>query len=139
MSPSIGKTILMKHTATFAKHKIFHRTPAVILQITKADRKDGLCWALVEICNAMAELPLKAEYRDYLAYSCTALRGGKMRVPRRMTVLLQPTISPIIVSPHGVLHQTVDVRESQIWKTAIIRIGCGSQTKMTRTQSGFEP
>ncbi len=37
--------------------------------------KDGLCFALVEIFNVMAELPLKVEYGDYLAYTCTALKG----------------------------------------------------------------
>ena len=40
--------------------------------------KDGLCFALVEIFNVMAELRLKAEYGDYLAYSCTALKGEGM-------------------------------------------------------------
>ena len=39
---------------------------------------DGLCFALVEIFNAMAELRMKAEYGDYLAYTCSALKGGVM-------------------------------------------------------------
>ena len=39
---------------------------------------DGLCFALVEIFNVMAELRLKAEYGDYLAYTCTALKGEGM-------------------------------------------------------------
>lgn len=37
--------------------------------------EDGLCPALVEIFNAMAELRMKAEYEDYLTYACTALKG----------------------------------------------------------------
>ena len=44
----------------------------------KIHGQDGLCFALVEIFNVMAELRLKAEYGDYLAYTCTALRGGGM-------------------------------------------------------------
>ena len=39
---------------------------------------DGLCCAIVELFNAMAELRLKAEYGDYLAYTCTALKGEAM-------------------------------------------------------------
>ena len=39
---------------------------------------DGLCFALVEIFNVMAELRLKAEYGDYLAYTCIALKGEGM-------------------------------------------------------------
>ena len=38
----------------------------------------GLCIALVEIFNTMAELRLKAEYGDYLAYNCSALKGENM-------------------------------------------------------------
>ncbi len=41
----------------------------------KIHGKDSLCFALVEIFNVMAELRLKAEYGDYLAYTCTALKG----------------------------------------------------------------
>ena len=41
----------------------------------KIHGKDGLCSALMEIFNVMAELRLKAEYGDYLAYTCTALKG----------------------------------------------------------------
>ena len=39
---------------------------------------DGLCFALVELFNVMAELRLKAEYGDYLAYTCAALKGEGM-------------------------------------------------------------
>lgn len=45
----------------------------------KIHGEDGLCFALVEIFNVMAELRLKAEYGDYLAYSCTALKGEGMK------------------------------------------------------------
>lgn len=38
----------------------------------KIHGENGLCSVLVEIFNAMAELRLKAEYGDYLAYTCTA-------------------------------------------------------------------
>ena len=41
--------------------------------------EDGLCSALVEIFHAMAELRMKAEYGDYLAYACTALKGENMK------------------------------------------------------------
>lgn len=44
----------------------------------KIHGQDGLCFALVEIFNVMAELRLKAEYGDYLAYTCSALKGGGM-------------------------------------------------------------
>ena len=44
----------------------------------KVHGDDGLCFALVEIFNVMAELRLKAEYGDYLAYTCTALKGEEM-------------------------------------------------------------
>ena len=37
---------------------------------------DGLCSALVEFFNMMVEVRLKVEYGDYLAYTCTALKGG---------------------------------------------------------------
>ena len=40
--------------------------------------KDGLCTVLLELFNAMAELRLKAEYGDYLAYACTSLKGNNM-------------------------------------------------------------
>lgn len=39
---------------------------------------DGLCFALVELFNVMAELRLKVEYGDYLAYTCMALKGEGM-------------------------------------------------------------
>ena len=50
----------------------------------KIHRDDGVgftlvdCFALVEIFNVMVELRLKAEYGDYLAYTCTALKGEAM-------------------------------------------------------------
>ena len=44
----------------------------------KIHGEDGLCFALVELFNVMAELRLKAEYGDYLAYTCTALKGEGM-------------------------------------------------------------
>ena len=39
---------------------------------------DGLCNALVEIFNTMAELRMKAEYGNYLAYTCSALKPQRM-------------------------------------------------------------
>ena len=36
---------------------------------------EGLCYALVEQFNAMAELRMMAEYGDYLAYTCTTSKG----------------------------------------------------------------
>ena len=36
---------------------------------------NGLCVVVVDVSNAMAELRLKAEYGDYLAYTCSALKG----------------------------------------------------------------
>ena len=39
---------------------------------------DGLCFALVELFNVMAEVRLKVEYGDYLAYTCTAFKGEGM-------------------------------------------------------------
>ena len=44
----------------------------------KIHGQDGLCFALVEMFNVMAEVRLKAEYGDYLAYTCTALKGEGM-------------------------------------------------------------
>ena len=44
----------------------------------KIHGQDGLCFALVEMFNLMAEVRLKAEYGDYLAYTCTALKGEGM-------------------------------------------------------------
>ena len=44
----------------------------------KIHGEGGLCFALVEIFNVMAELRMKAEYGDYLAYTCTALKGEGM-------------------------------------------------------------
>lgn len=41
--------------------------------------EDGLCPALVENFNAMAELRMKAEYGDYLTYACTALKGENIK------------------------------------------------------------
>lgn len=41
--------------------------------------EDGLCSALIELFNAMAELRMKAEYGDYLAYACTAFKGETMK------------------------------------------------------------
>ena len=40
--------------------------------------EDGFCFALVELFNAMAELRMKAEYGDYLAYTCSDLKSEKM-------------------------------------------------------------
>ena len=39
---------------------------------------EGLCYTLVEQFNAMAELRMMAEYGDYLAYTCTTLKGDVM-------------------------------------------------------------
>ena len=44
----------------------------------KIHGQDGLCFALVEMFNVMAEMRLKAEYGDCLAYTCTALKGEGM-------------------------------------------------------------
>ena len=44
----------------------------------KIHGNDGLCTVLLELFNAMAELRLKAEYRDYLAYACTSLKGNNI-------------------------------------------------------------
>ena len=40
----------------------------------KIHSDDGLCSALVELFNAMAEIRMKAEYGDYLAYACADLK-----------------------------------------------------------------
>ena len=40
--------------------------------------EDGLCFVLLQIFNVMAEVRLKAEYGDYLAYTCAALKGEGM-------------------------------------------------------------
>ena len=44
----------------------------------KIHAPDGLCRAILELFNAMAELRMKAEYWDYLAYTCEALKMDKM-------------------------------------------------------------
>ena len=44
----------------------------------KTHGEDGLCFAVVELFNAMAELRMKAEYGDYLAYTCLALKDERM-------------------------------------------------------------
>ena len=44
----------------------------------KIHGEDGLCFALVEVFNAMAELRMKAEYGDYLACTCCALKTERM-------------------------------------------------------------
>ena len=40
--------------------------------------KEGLCSAVIELFHAMAEIRMKAEYGDYLAYTCAALRTETM-------------------------------------------------------------
>ena len=44
----------------------------------KLHGQDGLCFALIEIFNVIAVLRMKAEYGDYLAYTCNALKGEGM-------------------------------------------------------------
>ena len=44
----------------------------------KLHGQEGLCCALVELVNAMGEIRMKAEYGDYLAYTCSALKGEGM-------------------------------------------------------------
>ena len=44
----------------------------------KVHGDDGLCHALVELFNAMAEIRMKAEYGDDLAYTCAALKTESM-------------------------------------------------------------
>ena len=44
----------------------------------KLHGEEGLCCALVELFNAMAELRMKAEYGDYLAYACVNLKIERM-------------------------------------------------------------
>ena len=44
----------------------------------KIHGNDGLCTTLMELFNAMAELRLKAEYGDYLAHMCSALKAENM-------------------------------------------------------------
>ena len=44
----------------------------------KIHGNDGLCHTLVELFNAMAELRMMAEYGDYLAYTCSALKTEGM-------------------------------------------------------------
>ena len=39
---------------------------------------NGLCHNLIELFNAMAELRMMAEYGDYLAYTCSALKTETM-------------------------------------------------------------
>ena len=40
--------------------------------------EDGLCCALIEGFHAMTEMRMKAEYGDYLAYTCSALKAEGM-------------------------------------------------------------
>ena len=44
----------------------------------KMHGNDGLCATIMELFNAMAELRMKAEYGDYLAHTCTALKTENM-------------------------------------------------------------
>ena len=44
----------------------------------KIHGNNGLCHNLVELFNAMAELRMMAEYGDYLAYTCSALKTETM-------------------------------------------------------------
>lgn len=44
----------------------------------KLHGSEGLCYALVELFNAMGELRMKAEYGDYLAYTCSTLKAEGM-------------------------------------------------------------
>lgn len=44
----------------------------------KIHGNNGLCHTLVEQFNAMAELRMMAEYGDYLAYTCSALKANTM-------------------------------------------------------------
>ena len=39
---------------------------------------DGLCHVLVELFDAMVEIRMKADYGDYLAYTCAALESESM-------------------------------------------------------------
>ena len=44
----------------------------------KVHSHEGLCYTIVEHFNAMAELRMMAEYGDYLAFTCTTLKGDVM-------------------------------------------------------------
>ena len=44
----------------------------------KIHGSNGLCHNLIELFNAMAEIRMMVEYGDYLAHTCTALKGNNM-------------------------------------------------------------
>ena len=71
------------HASLFRRKKIVKEVEILDGEIqsryNKIHRDNGLCFALVEIFNVMAELRLKAEYGDYLAYTCSALKGEGMK------------------------------------------------------------
>ena len=58
--------------------EIEHRDGEVQSRWEKIHGPDGLCSALVEVFNAMAEIRMKAEYGDYLAYTCSAWKDDTM-------------------------------------------------------------
>ncbi len=72
----------MLYATPFAKKKLAKEVEILDNEMQsrydKVHGEDGLCYNLVELFNAMAEIRMKAEYGDYLAYTCTALKTESM-------------------------------------------------------------
>ena len=74
----------MLNASPFAREKMTREVEILDDEIRSRSDKihgpNGLCTALIEVFNAMAELWMIAGYGDYLAYNCLALKGDNMNV-----------------------------------------------------------
>lgn len=72
----------MLHAAPFTKRKMAKEIHILDNEIQsrydKMHGDEGLCCALVQLFNAMGEIRMKAEYGDYLLYTCAALKAEGM-------------------------------------------------------------
>ena len=75
------RCVAMLHATLFIKKKMAKGVEILDNEMQsrydKIHGNEGLCHTEVELFNAMAERRMKAEYGDYLAYTCSALKKGK--------------------------------------------------------------
>ena len=72
----------MLHAGPFVRKKMKEEVEILDAEMQsrydKIHGDDALCHTLVELFDAMAEIRMKADYGDYLAYTCAALRNENM-------------------------------------------------------------
>ena len=77
-----GRCCALLQAKPFAKKKLTQEVEILDNEMQsrydKIHGSDGLCTTLVELFNAMAELRMMAEYGDYLAHVCSALKANNM-------------------------------------------------------------